>query len=205
MDTKEIQKATETLKSMFEYFNRKYFDSKLTEPVITIQSDPKRKAYGWFTTYKAWHDDMTKGSNYEINVTAETLNRPIKEVGATLLHEMIHLHCQENNIKDTSRGGSYHNSKFKEEATKHGLIVSYDSKIGWSTSELADEKDVEHFERITIRRIIPDKANKAKKPSYKHTCPCCGNIARTTKYIRLICADCYETNGEADIMEIEEC
>ena len=205
MDTKEIQKATETLKAMFGFFNRKYFDSKLTEPVITIQSDPKRKTYGWFTTYKAWHDDETKGSNYEINVTAETLNRPIEDIGATMLHEMIHLHCQENNIKDTSRNGSYHNSKFKEEAEKHGLIVSYDSKIGWSPSKLADKTDMEKFSRITIRRIIPDKASKAKKPSYKHTCRECGAIARTTKKLVLICGECYREDGPILYMDVEEC
>ena len=35
---------------------------------------------------------------------------------AGAVHEMVHYYCQINNIQDTSRGNTYHNKRFKEEA-----------------------------------------------------------------------------------------
>ena len=52
---------------------------------------------------------------------------------------MVHLYCNEQGIKDTSRGNTYHNKRFKEIAESHGLTVSYDERIGWSISQLTEE------------------------------------------------------------------
>ena len=46
-------------------------------------------------------------------------------------------YCQLNGIQDTSRGNTYHNKRFKEEAEKRGLLIDYDPKIGHSITQPA--------------------------------------------------------------------
>lgn len=40
-----------------------------------------------------------------------------------------------NCIQDCSRGGAYHNKKFKDAAEARDLKISYDPRIGWSITE----------------------------------------------------------------------
>lgn len=70
------------------------------------------------------------------------LNYPIEETLDTMIHEMVHLYCRENNIKETSRGGKYHNGKFKAEAEKRGLECYQCGQYGWNTK--AGENLVEY-------------------------------------------------------------
>ena len=75
------------LNKIFDLLNQEFFENTLSRPTITIQSTPK--AYGHFSTKEdAWIS--TKGTTHEINLGAGTLARPIEEVCATLLHEMVH-------------------------------------------------------------------------------------------------------------------
>lgn len=76
---------------------------------------------------------------YEINICAEHLARPFEQVAETLLHEMVHLYNLQIGVQDTSRGGTYHNKKYKEAAEKHGLTVEKDAKYGWTKTSLNDE------------------------------------------------------------------
>ncbi len=121
-----ISTATAFLESAYSKLNEFYFENTLPRCAITIQSTPK--AYGHFTTREIWQDGK-RATLHEINLGAENLNRPTAETIATLIHEMVHFYCHENGIKDTSRGGTYHNSRFKEEAEKRGITVTYDEKI----------------------------------------------------------------------------
>ena len=75
------------LNKVFDLLNEEYFECALTRPTITIQSTPR--AYGHFSL----RDDTwisKNGASHEINIGAGTLARPIEEVCATLLHEMVH-------------------------------------------------------------------------------------------------------------------
>lgn len=85
----------------------------MKEPIITIQNTPR--AYGHVTVGKSWR----KGQEHrrELNIGAGTLERPIENVTATLLHEMVHLWNLQNGIQDCSRDGAYHNKKFRDAAT----------------------------------------------------------------------------------------
>ena len=94
------KRVTGYLDKIFNMLNQQYFDGQLPKVVITVQSTPK--AYGHFTTYDAWH--CQQDGYKEINIGAGTLDRPIENVTATLLHEMVHEYCLLNGIKDTSRG-----------------------------------------------------------------------------------------------------
>ena len=88
---KETVKTSRTagyLEKMFRKLNEHYFASAIEEPIITIQSTPR--AYGHVTISKAWRKS-NGDRRHELNLDAGTLDRPIEEVVATLLHEMVHL------------------------------------------------------------------------------------------------------------------
>jgi hypothetical protein len=105
----------------------------------------------------------------------------------------------------------YHNSRFKNEATKRGLVIEYDPRIGWSitspSEQLIDFCIAHSLEDIQISRddltafftggITGGKSGRMTAPrrtsNYRrYVCPGCGNIARTTKDMTLICGDCME-------------
>lgn len=203
------------LTKVFKYINEYFFNNELETPVITIQSTPK--AYGHFTPWKSWTTakDGEQIGQVEINLGAETLNRPIENTVATMIHECVHYYCYLHNIKDTSRNGSYHNKRFKAEAEKRGLTISYDGRIGWSITEPGE--DVINFcieynlQDIFIHRngayYMPaggtkgthgkagagedgEEPKKKTSNSIKWVCPECGMIARTTKICRMMCMDC---------------
>ena len=209
---KELVKMSRTtgyLEKMFRTLNARYFDGQLEEPIITVQSTPR--AYGHVTVSKSWRKGQE--NRHELNVGAGTLDRPIENVVATLLHEMVHLWNLQNGVKDCSRGGAYHNKKFKQAAEERDLLIGYDSSIGWSITEPSDqllEFIIEQgWSDIQMNRIewqyVPTGAgtgNKAGtaaptttgKPSHtrKYQCPCCGNSVRATKQVNIQCMDCNE-------------
>ena len=192
-----ISQATKFLEDAFDALNKEYFENALPKPIITVQTSPK--AYGHFTTSEVWKDGQRKRAYHEINIGAESLDRPIANTIATLVHEMVHFYCQVNDIQDTSRGNTYHNNRFKDEAEKRALSVEYDKRVGWSiiqpTPALRHFCTVQHWRnKLTIARTggMGGKDPKPKAPSStrKYVCPCCGQSVRATKDVNLICADC---------------
>lgn len=190
----DLIKVIEKLNNLFDKFNFEYYDSKLQRPMITVSPDTVN-AYGWITTWKAWKEDNDEDGYYEINICAEYLNRDMKEICATLLHEMVHLWNLQNGIKDTSRNGTYHNKKFKDTAESHGLMISKHEKYGWTITDLNKETEtfIENLklEKFNLYRTKKQKGSVAsKKSSLKYTCPDCGMSVRATREVRIICADC---------------
>lgn len=128
------------LNRLFDIFNKQFYNGELRKPVIAVQTNGREaRTMGWCTCDKVWKDHNTNEYYYEITICSEYLYRDIEEICSTLLHEMVHLYCQEHDIKDTSRGHTYHNKRFKAVAEQHGLIVSYDNRIGWSSSILTPD------------------------------------------------------------------
>ena len=209
---KETIKTSRTagyLEKIFRSLNANYFDGQIEEPIITIQSTPR--AYGHVTVAKTWH--RTDGEErHELNLGAGTLDRPIENVVATVLHEMVHLFCLKNGIKDTSRGGTYHNKRFKEEAEKRDLHIEYDSRIGWSitqpTENLIDFIIEQGWADIRMGRTEgftfrgPGGGSKSggdsgggepkKSSTRKYACPKCSQSVRATKTVNIICGNCME-------------
>ena len=184
------------LEKIFRALNEHYFEGQIEEPVITIQSTPR--AYGHVTVAKDWQR-ADGGARHELNIGAGTLDRPIENVTATVLHEMVHLFNLQVGIQDTSRGNTYHNKRFKEEAEKRGLLIDYDPKIGHSITQPAPA--LKSFctaqrwrNKLTIARTLdlPDDTPRQKKPSStrKYACPCCGQSVRATKEVRILCMEC---------------
>lgn len=82
-DTIKTSRTAGYLEKIFRAVNADWFGGELEEPIITIQSTPR--AYGHVTVSKVW---KRKGEQrHELNIGAETLQRPIEEVVATIVHE----------------------------------------------------------------------------------------------------------------------
>lgn len=199
------------LNKIFDLLNAEYFENALSRPTITIQSTPR--AYGHFTL----NDDTwvsTLGGSHEINIGAGTLSRPIEEICATLLHEMIHYFNHNNQVQDCSRGNTYHNKRFKQAAEQRGLIVEHSEKYGWSHTSPAEQlldfviengltdilinRNEQGFFRVgggtgthnggvTIGGKPPRTSS-----TRKYACPCCGMSVRATRTVRIKCMDCDE-------------
>lgn len=190
-----ITKTIEELYKIFNNFNTKYFEGKLEEPIILVQSK-KKKILGTCSVNRIWENVKSENNKkYEITLTAENLNRSIAQISATLLHEMIHLYCALNNIKDTSNNCVYHNKKFKEEAERRGLIITHAKSIGWSVTTLQPETE-EYIKTLNINEVAFEfyrqsfESLKEKAIRYKYQCPNCETKISHYKEINLKCGDC---------------
>jgi hypothetical protein len=74
----------------------------------------------------------------ELFVGGEGLARGPRAVLGTLLHEATHGVAAIRGIKDTSRQGRYHNTRFRDLATELGIRVERDPRIGWSITSVPD-------------------------------------------------------------------
>ena len=196
------------LNKIFDLLNAEYFESELSRPTITIQSTPK--CYGHFSLREdTWVSKL--GASHEINIGAGTLARPIEEVVATLLHEMIHYYNYVMGVQDCSRSNTYHNRRFKEAAESRGLVVTRSEKYGWAHTapgdDLLDFVLENGLTDILINRneftgfqitgtgthsgtgiVLPPKTSSSRK----YICPCCRNSVRATKNVNIACLDCRE-------------
>ena len=200
-------RAAGYLNRIFDLLNEEYFEGVLSRPTITIQSTPK--AYGHFSL----RDDTwvsTMGSSHEINIGAGTLARPIENVVTTMLHEMIHYFNYVQGIQDCSRGGTYHNQRFRNACLARDLEVTRSDKYGWSHTAPGDgllafvlKNDLTD---ILINRnewsssfriggtgthqgsdnVAPVRTNSTRK----YICPSCGLSVRATKVVRIACIQC---------------
>ena len=198
------------LNKVFDILNEEFFESELSRPTITIQSTPK--AYGHFSLREdTWVSKI--GGTHEINIGAGTLSRPIEEVAATLLHEMVHYHNYLHGVQDCSRGNTYHNRKFKAAAEERGLIVTHSDKYGWSHTSPSDrllefilDNDLtdilinrNEFGGFRITGTGTHSGTPAmggevtrRSSSRKYMCPCCGMSVRATRAVNIACLDCEE-------------
>lgn len=217
----EYNRVCGYLNKIFSMLNETYFENALSKPVITIQSTPK--AYGHITCGKVWNSD---GENrHELNIGAGTLSRPIEETVATMLHEMVHLWNIKQGVQDCSRGGAYHNKKFRDEATRRDLDISHHEKYGWTITRPTDnllkwcldreldEIKVSRFDGIGFLPPVGGKEGApvpvkptGKRPSStrKYVCPCCGLSVRATRAVSLICGACHEKDGQITHLQAED-
>lgn len=192
-----LSEIVNKLESLFDMLNRLYFDAKLPRPIITVQSTPK--AFGHCSTKKIWKKgaDGKDEGQYEINIGAEFLNRPSEYTAATMLHEMVHLYCRENDLEETCQNGRYHNKLFKQECEARGLVIEYDRANGYSTS-LPGKSFVENLRsngfalEVPFARhtLVKEKKKAERTKAHKYICPICGQAVSTTQELSLICGKC---------------
>lgn len=190
----QISEITAFLENAYDVLNQHYFNGELPKVIITVQSSPR--AYGHYTPWESWRE---QDSGYrEINIGAESLDRKIENVVSTLLHEMTHFHNDLLGLQDCSRGGTYHNKKFKEQAELHGLIIEYDSRIGWSLTTpsegLIQFIEKQGWQGVSLARqgVLGLAGGKGgtKTSTRKYKCPECGCSVRATKPVNIGCLDC---------------
>ena len=210
--TTKMSRAVSQLEHIYNSLNYDFFEGALPTPIITVQSKPG--TMGHCSVAKVWQRPSDK--TYELNVAAEVLNYPIEETLDTMIHEMVHLYCRENGIKEVSRGGRYHNGKFKEEAERRGLECFQCGSAGWNTrpsDRLVEYALTKGWNEIRIgRNTLPPAmrtgasgtaqpgavAPGGKRPSStrKLICPRCGQSVRATKKANILCGDCMERMTE---------
>ena len=208
----KMSRLTGELEKMFRLLNLDLFQGELPTPVITVIPTPK--AYAHYVPYDIW--DTKDMSRREINIASGTLDRPLENITASLVHEMVHMYNDViKHVQDTSNKGVYHNKLFKQEAESHGLIVTRTEKYGYSRTEPGEEIIDFLLRHDELREIEMCRANPALKAvsigthagntgvtktvttgkeshHRKYMCPICGNSCRATKDINIICGDCME-------------
>lgn len=203
-----MSRAVSQLEHIYNSLNADFFAGELPMPIITVQSKPG--TMGHCSVSKIWQrkDDKT----YELNIAAEVLNYPIEETLDTMLHEMVHLYCRQHDIKEVSRGGKYHNKRFKAIAEEHGLTCVPCGQYGWNTTpgdNLVEYALNKGWNEILLgRNSLPPAMRTGatgtaqpgtapggeKRPSStrKLICPKCSQSVRATRKVNILCGDCME-------------
>jgi SprT-like family. len=101
--------------------------------------------HGHWSTGRWVADGRPRG---EVLLAGESLDRPPTEVFATLLHEAVHGLNAARRVKDTSRGGRYHNRKFKTTAEELGLSITPMPPYGHAHTTLTSTTEVRYASEI---------------------------------------------------------
>jgi len=189
--------AVQELERARDFFNSKYFNSKLSDIIITIQTKGRKSALGWFGANR-WKNNKTEPL-HEINISAEHLK--VDPIG-TLIHELVHAYNHVNKVKDCS-GHQYHNKHFKIEAERVGLIVTYDNRVGYGItttgSKLRGIIDLEFKLQDDAFNVFRQEIQKNKAPTKMKKWVCyCGVIVRCAVELNAKCEDCNSLFEEVD-------
>jgi hypothetical protein len=117
--------------------------------IIVLASGTQTKAakLGHFATGR-WTVQGNPSAQPEVLVAGEGLGRGAAEVLATLLHEAAHGLCWTRRIRDTSRGGRYHNRAFRQMAEHAGLVVTHSKQFGFAHTTLGEQAQHEYAATI---------------------------------------------------------
>ena len=90
-----------------------------------------------------------EGRQAEVLLAGEALHLSPEAVFEVLAHEAAHGINAARGIKDTSRGGRYHNASFKEAAESLGLTVTRMKPHGWAETTLGSDARDRYAEEIS--------------------------------------------------------
>jgi hypothetical protein len=189
-----IKMAIDELHVGFTKLNDMYFGGKLPEVALLIQTQGKRLSYGWCSVDRIWRSFDLSIQKYEINICAEHLDRDVYGITGTLLHEMVHLNNLIRGIQDCSRGGTYHNTVFKDSAERVGLEVTFSEQYGWAFTRLKDKIEVMNGDVFKIARVGMTKDGKKQVSKWKMLKCDCGNRIKmeVNEDFEVRCGDCGE-------------
>jgi hypothetical protein len=144
-----------------------------------------------------WRKKGTKTKTAEVLISGEGLAMGPVAVMGTLLHESAHALATAREVKDTSRNGRYHNSKFAAIAAELGLTAEKQGSRGLAHTEVKPETVKRYKATIAMLKKAIAKSHRIveggpeKKPSRMLLAMC-----ECERKIRLSRA----TYEEADIM-----
>jgi hypothetical protein len=114
-----------------------------------------------------------------------------------MLHEMIHLFCRENDLKETCQGGRYHNKFFKVESEKRDLHIEYNRSIGYSLTKPTDAfiaklREAGYTLEVPFARytLNIEKPKVYRNKTRRYFCSVCAQEVRSTADLNLICGNC---------------
>lgn len=183
------------LQFLFRVLNENIFNNQFLVPQIYISVNTRCKNWGC--------NPFGDKGQYVITIHEEKLEDDFETIVMNMLHQMIHIFCFEQGLKDTSRDMRYHNKIFYREGIKRGLLFSFEPKKGYITEGIGAEvrelfgAELQQEKRIK-EAVKKDKELKEtteeKKPirpfPIKMKCPVCGMKARAKKTGSLICGKC---------------
>lgn len=115
---KPTKETYDRLQQAFDHFNKALFGSTLPNPLFTYQR--RRNTYGYFSGGRFKNEDGRPADEIALN-PALMADRPIREVLATLVHEMVH---QWQRHDGEPGRGRYHNRQWAEKMKEAGLQPS---------------------------------------------------------------------------------
>lgn len=201
----DLKPAIDELTRIFEFLNDRLYQGSLPHPVITIQTNGRRKeVLGWCSSEQVWVSRADGEYFYEINIVAEHLDRKGLDIAETMNHEMVHLYNNETGVKDVSRQGYFHNKNFKMAAESKLLECEKVQSKGWAKTfptpefiKLVEEMQIDETAFYLVRDALKKKEGdqekepkEKKKKSIKYQCPKCHSSVRATKSILIACMSC---------------
>lgn len=177
----------------------KMFQLDVSKIIVNVQQ--LRGGYGRFAPM-AWTVNEEERDELCINPEQFYICNPAECID-TILHELTHLYCHRNGIKECSRNGYYHNKRFREVAETVFHLKCIRTSSGYNTTSKTNEDYL-----LGINKKLPHpfdgawyRNQKLKKPgdeeenesthSFKYACPNCKQSVRgTKKNIRILCMDC---------------
>lgn len=169
--------------------------------VIIIASGTERKQAVWgYHAPGRWVTGNEQRA--EIMISGEGLRREPADVLGVLLHEAAHALAAARSIKDTSRQGRYHNTKYKVLAEELGLAAESHPAIGWSlttvpgpTIEAYKDQLVALQDAMTLWRTDETQIPTTRRNSnlIAAICPCGRSIraaASTLAEAPIVCTAC---------------
>jgi len=210
--SRKIDPTTEqytNLQAAYTYFNNALFGGKLKPCMLTFGRDVK-KCFGYFHAdqWTTGEKDKKTGDAvtcHTISLTPMYLDRDLRDVFGTLVHEMCHLwkadEDKANNVKKRSRG--YHCSVWAAKMEEVGLIPSDTGrpggkKVGMKVSHYIDASGpyAQAFDKLpkaislAWQGIATPKKERAVKDKIKYVCPDCGAKVWGKPELNVMCGDC---------------
>ena len=177
--TRNASPLVTALEGAWEFLQGRY--PELPDTVIVLGSGAgKGGMTHWGTwTPRAWKAGKKTVGEFMLAGERNTLGA--EQVYETVLHEAAHALAEGRGIKDTSRQGRYHNTKFKAVAEELGLTVEKDpGPYGWAfTSYKANKKDEGESrilrsikDALKIERPIPPQEDIPPSAPVSALCEC---------------------------------
>lgn len=187
-----ISQMISQFEEIYNSLNVRYFNGELPKAAITFSLTRKTRTKGHKKESPSGRTTM-----FEIVLGPEILHQPIDLTVSDILHEMVLEYCNIKHIKVACNNGTYHNKAFKTVAVGYGLHVERDARYGWSITKPTDDLKVFiDSQGWTTPKIsdseLFDYVSSTKSSTRRWKCPKCGTIIRSTKEVRVICADCME-------------
>lgn len=190
---KPTRETYDRLQQAYEHFNKALFGGILPNALITLQR--RKGTYGYFAGARFHHDDGRAADEIALNPSTFA-NRPVKDIVATLVHEMVHL--WQHHHGEPGRG-RYHNREWAAKMKDAGLQpTDTGTEGGKETGETVSHLIVADgaFEQAATRLIakefaivwkeappvLPPKGEGAAEPE---------TVQKSGKRIRYCCPQCH--------------